>query len=125
MAYTTVNGSKIKTNLKDLQLVNNTINTPNSKFRTVKKIMDPKGQEHLPLRDGGDAYITDQEVGMAIKMIYSQAFFDRSTVEQARTALATLAMFCHKKGVDADLCEEWFLYNCRRWTESRAELMAA
>ena len=125
MATVTVNGSKIKTNLKDLKLVNNTINTSNSKFRTVKKIMDPKGQEHLPLRDGGDAYITDQEVGMAIQMIYSQQFFDRASAKEARTALATLAMFCHKKGVDADLCEEWFQYNCQRWSETKAELMAA
>ena len=121
MATFTVNGTKIKTNLKSLKVTNKFINTDKSPFRTVQSIIDPKGQEHLPLRDGGDAYITDKEVGMAIKVIYSSSALTRLSFEDARKALASLAMFCHKKGVDADLCEEWFQYNCRRWADTKKE----
>ena len=104
----------MKTNLIDFKPVKNSLAQQRPDlFRKVKTLIDPVGQEHLPLRDGGDGYILNEELSNAIKLVYANK--RRLSFEHARTAFASFAMYCSKQGVDDDLCQEWFQYNCQRW----------
>lgn len=104
----------MKTNLTDITPLNDN-HLGLGKFRKLETIWDPEGQEHLPLRDGGDGYILNEELSNAIKLVYANK--RRLSFEHARTAFASFAMYCSKQGVNDDLCEEWFQYNCQRWAD--------
>ena len=105
----------MKTNLVNFKPVKNSLSqTRPELFRKLETVMDPVGQEHLPLRDGGDAYIMNEDLSKCVTALYVNK--SKYSYDQARTLFAKMAQICSAQGVDDDLCEEWFQYNCRRWS---------
>lgn len=105
----------MKTNLIDFKPVKNSLAQQRPDlFRKVKTLVDPEGQSHLPLRDGGDGYILNESLSNCVKLVYGNR--GNYTFVQARAVFAKMAQLCSKEGVNDDLCEEWFQYNCQRWT---------
>ena len=104
----------MKTNLVDFRPLNNN-HLGLGKFRKLETLWDPEGQSHLPLRDGGDGYILNESLANCVKHVYANK--RNYTFAQAQALFATMAQLCSKEGVNDDLCEEWFQYNCQRWTD--------
>jgi hypothetical protein len=105
----------MKTNLIDFKPINNSLAQKRPDlFRKPETVVDPAGQQHLPLRDGGDAYILNEELTRCVNLVYAKQH--QYSYEQARFLFAKMAQICSAQGVDDNLCEEWFQYNCQRWT---------
>ena len=102
----------MKTNLTNWTPLNNN-HLGQGQFRKIETLWDPEGQEHLPLRDGGDGYILDETLSKCVQHLYANKH--NYTYVQARALFATMAQLCSKEGVNDDLCDEWFQYNCLRW----------